>query len=167
MTHFFFFYKKYHWSIIKAAWSIIKAAYSRYCPETVPNFGHSMPALWETDAQHMGYRCPSRGLWVPTKWASTDQLMGWFPIDISCTSNDINMTFSDFSWHFFTLSTRKGRHYQFHKTEIADTCHYLDLSQQSNTINNKTKKKFPVFVYFLYLCHRIPSIKKTDSNKRR
>jgi transposase-like protein len=50
---------------------------------------------------------------------------------------------------------------------IADTCHYLDLSQQSNTINNKTKKKFPVFAYFLYLCHRIPSIKKTDSNKRR
>ena len=35
---------------------------SRYCPEIAPNFGHSMPAVWATDAQHMGYRCPSRGL---------------------------------------------------------------------------------------------------------
>ena len=35
---------------------------SRYCPETVPNFGHSMPAVRATDAQHMVCRCPSRGL---------------------------------------------------------------------------------------------------------
>ena len=35
---------------------------SRYCPETVTNFGHSMPAVRATDAQYMGYRCPSRGL---------------------------------------------------------------------------------------------------------
>lgn len=32
------------------------------CPETVPNFGHPMPAVWATSAQHMGYRCPARGL---------------------------------------------------------------------------------------------------------
>ena len=31
-------------------------------PETIPNFGHPMPAVWATNAQHMGYRCPSRGL---------------------------------------------------------------------------------------------------------
>ena len=35
---------------------------SRYCPETVTNFGHSMPAVRATDAQHMFCRCPSRGL---------------------------------------------------------------------------------------------------------
>ena len=41
--------------------------------------------------------------------------------------HDGGVTFPDFSWHFFTLSTRKGRHYQFHKTEIVDTPYYLFL----------------------------------------
>ena len=118
------------------------------------------PKLWALNARSMGNRCPTHGLSMPITWALSAHQMG-----IDRPTNEL--TFPDFSRHFFTLSTRKGRHYQFHKTEIADTCHYLDLSQQSNTINNKTKKKFPVFAYFLYLCHRIPSIKKTDSNKRR
>ncbi len=60
---------------------------------------------WATDAQHMGYRCPSRGLLSahqmgigrpttgfnrPTKWADFQEIS-------AVTSNDINMTFSDFS----------------------------------------------------------------------
>lgn len=35
---------------------------SRCCPETGPYFGHSMPAVWATSTQHMGCRCPARGL---------------------------------------------------------------------------------------------------------
>ena len=105
-----------------------------------------MPNIWAIDAHHVVPECPPNGHRQTNQWTDFQEIS-------VATSNDINMTFPDFSRHFFTLSTRKGRHYQFHKTEIVDTClsdkteivdtcHYLDLSQQSNTINNKTKKKF-------------------------
>lgn len=35
---------------------------SRYCPKTVQNFGHSMPAV-------TGNRCPAHGLSMPITWA--------------------------------------------------------------------------------------------------
>ena len=69
----------------------------RCCPETVPNFGHSMPAV-------TGNRCPIHGLSMPITWSLSAHQMG---IDrptngliskrYQLTSNDINMTISDFS----------------------------------------------------------------------
>ena len=56
---------KYHKSSMKyhkSSMKYHKNSLLTILPETVPNFGHSMPAVRATDAQHMGYRCPSRGL---------------------------------------------------------------------------------------------------------
>ena len=73
--------KKYHKSIIKNHRSIIKdnikyakSQFKRfkyrkeskeYCPKINPMFGHSLPALWATSAQHRGCRCPRGGLRMP------------------------------------------------------------------------------------------------------
>ena len=42
---------------------------SRYCPETVPHFGHPMPAV-------TGNRCPIHGLSMPITWSLSAHQMG-------------------------------------------------------------------------------------------
>ena len=71
--------KKYHGSIMKCYRSIIKDCTmhekkkqfkhrkdpKEYCPKTSPIFGHSLPTLWATVAQHTVCRCPRGGLRMP------------------------------------------------------------------------------------------------------
>ena len=66
--------KKYHKSIIKDNIKYAKSQFKRfkyrkeskeYCPKISPMFGHSLPALWATSAQHRGCRCPRGGLRMP------------------------------------------------------------------------------------------------------
>lgn len=100
MTLFYYFYKKYHRSIINSievslnlykALSIntklqstryrkpqrkLQIAYLNIVPKIATYNGHSMPNAWATSAHHLGCRCPALGLPMPTTWSLRDHLTG-------------------------------------------------------------------------------------------